>query len=281
MRTKHLTIMFTDIKGFTPFVSKSSRKELEKLLNVHEKLILPIFKKFKGKVIKTIGDSFLVIFHSPTDAVLCGIKIQEKLFKYNKNLPRDKKLEVRVAINSGEVSLKGKDVFGEPVNIAARLEGVTKAGEVYFTESVYLAMNKKEIPAVAIGYHRFKGIPEEIKVYKVLKKGFFKEKNRITRKKNLKKRTITLLKAAIVILIIALVSIHYLEQKKEEKSYQEVSSEVDRNINEVIKAFKENDSLKAKRGIDALRKLREEPSHPPYLETALTDLEKTYKEKFE
>ena len=179
VETKHLTIMFTDIKGFTSKASLSSREQLERMLDVHEQLLSPIFKKFHGKIVKTIGDAFLVTFNSPTDAVLCGIHVQRELQKYNENLSDQDDLKVRVAINSGEVTIKNNDVFGEPVNIAARLEGIADAGDIYFTEAVYLAMNKSEIPTTEIGYRHFKGIPEEIKVYKVIgdweqKKGIFK-----------------------------------------------------------------------------------------------------------
>lgn len=168
VKTKNLTIMLTDIKGFTPKTSKSSRAQLHKILNLHDELICPFFNEFGGKIVKTIGDSFLTTFHSPTDAVLCGIKIQKEIAKYNEKVDDKDKFEIRIAINSGEVALRKKDVFGEPVNIAARLEGIAEAGDIYFTEAVYLAMNKAEIPTAEVGYRHFKGIPEEIKVYKVL-----------------------------------------------------------------------------------------------------------------
>ena len=168
MQTQHLTIMFTDIKGFTHRTSHSSRKQLEMLLDLHEQLVLPIFKEFNGDVIKTIGDAFLVTFHSPTEAVLCGMRIQKELTKYNEKKLQDERIDIRIAVNSGEVTVKNNDVFGEPVNIAARLEGAAEAGDIYFTEAVYLAMNKSEIPTAEVGYRHFKGIPEEIKVYKVI-----------------------------------------------------------------------------------------------------------------
>ncbi|MBI4712674.1 MAG: hypothetical protein HY762_05170 [Planctomycetes bacterium] len=60
-----------------------------------------------------------------------------------------------------------KDLFGEAVNIAARIEGITEATEIYFTEAVYLAMNKSEVPSSEIGWRKLKGIPEAIKVYKL------------------------------------------------------------------------------------------------------------------
>src|SRR3989344_8941315 len=181
METKHLTIMFTDVKGFTARTSSSSRKELHKMLELHEELIAPIFKRFRGKIVKTIGDAFMVTFPSPTDAVLCGIEIQKVLANHNESAEDGDRLEVRVAINSGEVTVKNNDVFGEAVNIAARLEGIADAGDIYFTESVYLAMNKSEIPTAEVGYRHFKGIPEDIKVYKVLNEK--KKKGKIFRRK--------------------------------------------------------------------------------------------------
>jgi len=171
METENLTVMFTDIKGFTSRTSNQSRAEINKLLELHDKLIRPVLSRFKGKVIKTMGDAFLVTFKSPTNAVLCGIKIQEVLNKHNAKCPEDDQLNIRIAINTGEVNIRGNDVFGEAVNIAARIEGIAEAGEIYFTESVYLSMNKREIPSAEIGHRYLKGIPHEIKVYKVLKEG--------------------------------------------------------------------------------------------------------------
>lgn len=161
--------MFTDIKGFTEQTSAKKRDEFEEFLDIHEKLVTPIFKEHHGRIVKTIGDAFMVVFHSPTNAVLCGMKIQDVLKKYNEDSKNKEKVEVRVAISSGEVHIRGNDIFGEAVNIASRIEGIAEANEIYFTESVYLSMNKSEIPTAEIGYRRLKGIPEEIKVYKVVK----------------------------------------------------------------------------------------------------------------
>ncbi len=168
MATRHLTVMFTDIKGFTNKTSHKTREELLTMLEEHERLVRPLFEKFGGTVVKTIGDAFLVTFESPTDAVLCGVKIQEVLRYHNKTAHENENIEVRVAINSGEVTIRDNDVFGEPVNIAARIEGIAEVNEVYFTEAVYLAMNKSEIPSAEVGLRYLKGIPNEIKVYKVL-----------------------------------------------------------------------------------------------------------------
>lgn len=168
MLTKNLTIMFTDIKGFTERTSGSSRQQTKALLAVHEKLLVPVFQYFKGVIVKTIGDAFLVHFDSPTDAVLCGIAIQAVLRKHNQDASADHMIEVRVAINVGEVDVLDGDVIGEAVNIAARLEGITEAGEVWFTDAVYQTMNRTEAPSAEVGERLFKGIPHPIKVYRVI-----------------------------------------------------------------------------------------------------------------
>ena len=168
MATANATVMFTDIRGFTARTSREPREGLEELLQTHEALLLPVIKHYDGRVVKTIGDAFLVVFESPTNAVLCGVVIQRRLLEFNRTAPEAKRIEVRVAINSGEVTLRGDDVFGEPVNICARIEGITEPNEIYFTEATYLTMQKAEVPSSVVGSRRLKGIPEEIKLYRVI-----------------------------------------------------------------------------------------------------------------
>jgi class 3 adenylate cyclase len=182
MQTKHLTIMFTDMKGFTSRTSVHTRDELEKLLDSQEEVIRPIFNRFNGKVVKTIGDAFMVVFESPTNAVLCGVKIQEELLNYNSRSTEEDRIEIRIGINSGEVNIKNDDYFGEPVNIASRIESIAEPNEVYFSDSVYLSMNKNEIPSAEVGIRHLKGIPDNIKVYRVLR-----DKNEIDKIKNNRK----------------------------------------------------------------------------------------------
>ena len=167
MKTANLAIVFTDIKGFTERTSRQTLEENQRLLQVHHALLAPIFKAFGGRIIKSIGDAFLVTFESPTQAVLSGIAIQDRLWHHNRGISEPEQLHVRVAVNVGEVRVESNDIFGEPVNIAARVEGITEAGEVYFTEAVYLAMNKAEVPSKEVGAFELKGIPGKIRVFHV------------------------------------------------------------------------------------------------------------------
>lgn len=169
MPTRTLSVVFTDIKGFTARTASSSRAELRDLLDRHEELLLPVIRHYDGTVVKTIGDAFLLTFESPTNAVLCGLMIQETLREFNLAATETERIEVRVAINTGEVEVRDSDVFGETVNIAARIEGITEAGEVYFTHATYLSMNKSEVPTSEVGERRLKGIDEPIRVYRVIR----------------------------------------------------------------------------------------------------------------
>src|SRR3569832_1894352 len=165
--TRHLSILLTDIKGFTDKTSHKTRADIQAMLDEHRAIVLPILEGKGGKLIKTIGDAFLMTLESPTNAVLAGVAVQDALAKRNEGLPADDRLEIRIAIHAGEANLAEGDVFGEPGNITARIEGIAEAGHVYFTEAVYLAMNKAEVPSSEIGLMQLKGIPEKIRVYKV------------------------------------------------------------------------------------------------------------------
>lgn len=167
--TRNLTILLTDIKEFTALTSKKSRADILKMLERHKQIVLPILQSKDGRLIKTIGDAFLVVFDSPTDGVLAGVAVQEALSEYNRGKAAGDRFDVRIAINVGEVNITDNDIFGDPVNITARIESIAEAGEVFFTEAVYLAMNKTEVPSSEVGMLQLKGLPEKVRVYKVVR----------------------------------------------------------------------------------------------------------------
>jgi class 3 adenylate cyclase len=165
--SRNLVILLTDIKGFTDRTSHQSRVEIQQLLERHKEIVLPLLQGKGGTLVKTMGDAFLMTYESPTNAVLAGIEVQAALRRFNEGKPADQRIDIRVAINQGEVNLADNDVFGEAVNITARIEALADAGDVFFTEGVYLAMNKKEVPSSEVGLLQLKGIPEKVRVYKV------------------------------------------------------------------------------------------------------------------
>ena len=167
MKSANLAIVFVDIAGFTERTSNQSRAQSERWLERFEQQLMPLIRALGGKRIKTIGDAYLCTFSSPTNALLFGMAAQDRLFEYNATVEEMDRFSIRVAISVGEVRIKKGDVYGEPVNIAARIEGIAPAGEIWFSEAVYLAMTKSEVPAEQVGAKNLKGISEEIKIYRV------------------------------------------------------------------------------------------------------------------
>lgn len=167
---ENLTVMFTDIVGFSEMVSSLPRVASERLLKLHDRLLKKVIQRFRGTLVKSVGDSFLVVFRSPTDAVLCGMAMQDALWEVNQNQPEQERIIIRIALNTGEVLMTSRDVFGEAVNIASRLESETPAGCIYLTETVYLTMNRNEVEFRAIGCQSFKGIPQPMNIYQALRK---------------------------------------------------------------------------------------------------------------
>lgn len=168
MTSRILTIVFTDIKGFTERTANMNRDDILKLLAKQDELLKPVIAQYGGTVIKSIGDAYLVTYESPTNAVICGLIMQHTLKRYNATVWPEFRIEIRVAINTGEVNIVDKDVIGDPVNVASRVEGVTEANEVWFTEATYLAMNKQEVPTSKVGEFRLKGIAEAVRLYRVV-----------------------------------------------------------------------------------------------------------------
>lgn len=156
-KTQNLTLMLTDIKGFTARTSEQTREENARMLKDHDTLLLPITESYGGKLRQKRGDALLLTFTSPTEAVLCGMGIQDALFRFNETVPAERKLNVRVCIHAGEVLVHEDAVFGEPLKVVEKVEGEADGGEVCFTEAVRLQMNRAEVPHEPRGELSFGG----------------------------------------------------------------------------------------------------------------------------
>jgi len=141
-------------------------KVIEKQFEMFDKII----EAYRGKVIKTLGDGVLARFDSVVDAVECGIEIQNNVEEYNKGKPEEEQLNVRVAIHLGDTIIKNDDVFGNGVNIAARLVEIAEPGSITVSGTVYEQIKYKvsKLASEYSGKKRLKNIREPIPVYKIL-----------------------------------------------------------------------------------------------------------------
>jgi serine/threonine-protein kinase len=159
VRSRNLAIVFAGLAGYAERLGAQTWEESQRMLRLHEALVAPVLRKFKGRRIKQIAGTFLVAFESPTQAVLCAAALQDRA--------RRLELDVRIGVHLGEVRMARGDVFGEAVNIAARLESACGPGEVLFGESVWLSMNRAEVHAEDAGEKRLKGVPEAVRVFRL------------------------------------------------------------------------------------------------------------------
>ncbi|MDP6943567.1 MAG: adenylate/guanylate cyclase domain-containing protein [Myxococcota bacterium] len=159
-----LTIVKTDIRGFTDRVATMRVGELDRFLAEHRDQVQHAMVQHGGRVIKNLGDSYLVTFESSTAALKACIQLQRDLAGAPGT--ETEAIEVRIAVTAGDVLLQDGDIFGTPVNTVARLEGETPAGEIYFTEAVRLNLNPNEIVHEPMGTYRFKGVPDPVDVYR-------------------------------------------------------------------------------------------------------------------
>src|SRR5437870_8202839 len=160
--------MFTDMVGFTSLSQKNEALGLE-LLQEHRRLLRPLFPKHNGREIKTIGDSFLVEFASALEALRCAFEIQQLLNELDVNRPPEKRILLRVGIHLGDVVHSEKDVQGDAVNVASRIEPLASPGGITITEQVYHQIrNKFEFPFVSLGQQSLKNVHDPVEVYRVV-----------------------------------------------------------------------------------------------------------------
>ncbi|MBI3416601.1 MAG: tetratricopeptide repeat protein [Verrucomicrobia bacterium] len=126
---KLAAIMFTDMVGYSA-LSQRNEKLAQELLEEHRALLRPLFPRFNGTEIKTIGDAFLVEFHSALEAAQCSIEIQRALAKRNHDVPAERRIEIKIGIHIGDVVHRDGDVYGDGVNIASRIEPLAGAGGI-------------------------------------------------------------------------------------------------------------------------------------------------------
>jgi adenylate cyclase len=162
-------IMFTDIVGYTALTQSDESQTLEVLAR-HNRLLRPFFPKFHGREVKTIGDSFLVEFESALDAINCAVEIQKFLHDYNISSRDEWKIILRIGIHLGDVvHSDDEDVFGDAVNIAARIQPLAEPEGICISDQVYSQVrNKVSQTLVKMAPKELKNVRFPIDVYRVM-----------------------------------------------------------------------------------------------------------------
>jgi TolB-like protein len=161
-------ILAADVVGYGRLMGADDEGTLVQLKTDRQGLVDPKIKKHRGRVIKTIGDGMLVEFASVVDAVRCAIEIQTGMVERNRAKPQDKRIDFRVGINVGDVIVDGSDIYGEGVNVAARLEGLAEPGGICVSDRVQEEVQGKvDVTFEDIGDRQLKNIARPVRVYRV------------------------------------------------------------------------------------------------------------------
>ncbi len=162
-QTRQLSaVMFTDIVGYTALMGNNEQKAFE-LLRINRQLHKPVFEEFGGTLVKELGDGIMATFPAVSNAVYAAIKIQEKCAEAGA-------FELRIGIHQGEVVFENGDIFGDPVNIASRLQSAAPPGGIFVSESVQRDIsNKRDIRSEFVRMETLKNVKEPVAVYQVLR----------------------------------------------------------------------------------------------------------------
>ncbi len=141
-RRKLAVILATDVVGYSTKMEENEDQTL-KNLKVCRSIIDGLVEEYHGRIFNTAGDSVLVEFQSAVEAVICGSEFQNTIKERNNSVPEEEQMEFRIGINMGDVVIEGDNLYGEGVNVAARLEALAQPGGVCLAKNVHEIVNKK------------------------------------------------------------------------------------------------------------------------------------------
>ena len=167
-KRKLTTILAADVVGYSKLMATDEEATLA-TLRVYRSVTDGLVRKHGGRGFSTAGDAFLAGFGSAVEAVRCGIAIQEDLAVRNAELGEEQQMWFRIGINVGDVMIEGEDLFGDGVNVAARLEGLAEKGGICISGSTFDQVKSKlSIAFDDIGAQSVKNIPEPIPAFRII-----------------------------------------------------------------------------------------------------------------
>jgi adenylate cyclase len=162
-------IVAADVVGYSRLMEADEAGTLARLKTVRLELIDPAIANCKGRVIKTTGDGMLVEFQSVTEALRCAVDFQERMARRNRDMPASRSLLYRIGVNLGDVIVDEGDIFGDGVNVAARLEAIAEPGGVCISGAVRDQVGDRlELIYEDLGEQQVKNINRAIRVFKVI-----------------------------------------------------------------------------------------------------------------
>jgi TolB-like protein/class 3 adenylate cyclase len=161
-------ILAADVAGYSRLMGADEEGTLERLKALRREFVDPKIAEHKGRIVKTTGDGLLVEFASVVDAVRCAVEVQQAMPERNTGVGANSRIELRIGINLGDVIVDGDDLYGDGVNIAARIEALADAGGVFVSNTVHDHVRDR-LPFVFedLGEQHVKNIARPVRVYRI------------------------------------------------------------------------------------------------------------------
>src|SRR5215469_3756537 len=161
-------ILAADVAAYSRLMGADEEGTHERLQAHLRELVNPKIEDHRGRIVKNTGDGFLAEFQSVVDAVRCAVEVQRQMAERNADTPSGKRIEFRVGINLGDVIVEGEDIFGDGVNVAARLEALAESGGICVSRMVRdNVRDKLDYAFEDMGERQVKNIARPVRVYRV------------------------------------------------------------------------------------------------------------------
>jgi adenylate cyclase len=161
-------ILAADVAGYSRLMGDDEEGTLARLKSIRKTLVDPAIASHRGRIVKTTGDGMLVEFASAVDAVRSAVEVQRSMAEQNAAVPQDQRIEFRIGIHVGDIIIDENDIFGDGVNIAARLEGISEPGGVCISDDAQRQIRAKvDIAFDDMGPQTLKNIAEPMRAWRV------------------------------------------------------------------------------------------------------------------
>ncbi|WP_283813882.1 adenylate/guanylate cyclase domain-containing protein [Bradyrhizobium niftali] len=161
-------VLAADVAGYSRLMTTDEEGTLARLKAVRKAIVDPAIASYRGRIVKTTGDGMLVEFASAVDAVRNAVEVQRRMAEQNAAVPQDQRIEFRIGINVGDIIFDDNDIFGDGVNVAARLEGIAEPGGVCMSDDAYRQVRGKvDIAYDDMGPQPLKNIAEPMRAWRV------------------------------------------------------------------------------------------------------------------
>src|SRR6266705_1240701 len=137
MERRLAAILAADVAGYSRLMGRDEEGTLAQLKSFRKALVEPAIAEHRGRIVKTTGDGMLAEFASAVDAARCAIEVQRGMAEENTEIPQAKRIEFRIGIHLGDIIIDDNDIFGDGVNIAARLESIAVPGGISISRAVH------------------------------------------------------------------------------------------------------------------------------------------------